>query len=479
MVDMRRIELRSTLYSESFAEYVRAAWQLLEPTAPLVTGFYFDAICEHLEAVTRGQIKRLIITIMPRIGKSSLVSVLWPTWEWARDNATSRWIFASYAEHLSVRDSVRRRNVLQSEWYRQLWGERVQLAADVNLKHEYASTNAGAMFSTWVGGGAGRGGKRLVLDDPHSPKKALSDAERETAIEYIRNVLISRLDNPLTDSIVMIMQRLHDNDAAGEFLADGGWTHLNLEATASERTTITMPITGKVVTREAGDILEPSRFPVSVLEQIKREMGTLAYSAQYQQQPAPRTGVIFNPNWWQYYDHDNPPQCDMYVISVDCAFKALKTSDYVAIHVYGMLGPRTYLLDRITEHLGFGATKQAIRGMLGRWWRVSHVLIEDAANGPAVIEELAREFPGIIPVRPLGGKVARAQASTADVEAGNCYLPEDAQWTLPLVLAFSKFPLDKHDDDVDAFTQVVNWKRSRIDYSMFNQPVNIYQGIRA
>jgi predicted phage terminase large subunit-like protein len=458
-------------YSDSFTLYARTAWALIEPTTPLVSGRHFDALCEYLTAVSLGQIRRLIINIMPRIGKSSLVSVLWPTWEWARDHATSRWMFASYAEALSTRDSVRRRNIINTEWYRFHWGEHVQLAADVNLKDEYSSTNSGSMYSTWIGGGTGRGGKRLVIDDPHSPKKALSDAERETAVEYIRNVLMSRLDNPSTDSIVMIMQRLHENDAAGEFLADGGWTHLDLQAEAEERTIISMPITHNDWIREKGDLLEPVRFNQEVLDTLKREMGSVAYSGQYLQRPAPKTGIMFNPDWWQFYDV--LPQCELVIMSVDCAFKALKTSDYVSLHVYGFNGPRTYLLDRVTDHLGFTATKAAIRSMMARW-RLSHVLIEDTANGPAVIEELSREFAGIIAVKPEGGKIARAQAATADVEAGNVYLPQGAEWTLSLMQLFAKFPAVKNDDDVDAFTQAVNWRRSRVDYSMFTNSVQVY-----
>jgi predicted phage terminase large subunit-like protein len=438
---------------------VEAAWPLLEPVTPLIAGRHLDALCEYLTAVTLGQIRRLIINIMPRIGKSSLVSVLWPTWEWARDQATSRWMFASYAEDLSIRDSVRRRNVIQSEWYRRYWGTDVQLSADVNLKDEYVSTHAGSMFSTWIGGGTGRGGKRLVIDDPHSPKKALSDAERETAVTYIRNVLISRLDNPATDSIVMILQRLHENDAAGELLADGPWTHLDLQAEAEERTVISMPLSGREWIREKGDLLEPVRFPKEVLDNLKREMGSAAYSGQYQQRPAPKTGIFFQPGWWRFYK--TAPAFDVVALSVDCAFKDLKTSDFVAQHVYGFVGAKTYVVDRQTERLGYTATKAAIRSMRAKHPRISHVLIEDAANGPAVIEELSKEFSGIIAVKPDGGKVARAQASTADVEAGNVFLPEDADWTLPWLQLFAKFPNVKNNDDVDAFSQAMNWRRKR------------------
>jgi predicted phage terminase large subunit-like protein len=447
-------------YSDSLQHYFRAGWPLLEPITPLVTGRYFDALCEHLTAVTLGHIRRLIINVMPRIGKSSLVAVLWPTWEWARDGATSRWMFASYAEDLAIRDSVRRRQVMQSEWYRRYWGEEVRFSADVNLKDEYVSTHTGAMFSTWIGGGTGRGGKRLVIDDPHSPKKALSDSERETAIHYIRNVLISRLDNPATDSIVMILQRLHENDAAGEFLADGGWTHLDLQAEAEERTIITMPLSGQQWVREKGDLLEPERFPKEVLSRMQREMGTAAFSAQYQQRPAPQGGVLFQSKWWQFFK--TRPAFDLLVLSVDCAFKDFKTSDYVSLEVIGFTGPKVYVVEKQTEHLGYSATKAAIRSLRAQYPQISHTLIEDAANGPAVIEELSREFAGVIPIKPEGGKTARAQAATADVEAGNVYLPEDAEWTLPWITLFSKFPLVKHDDDVDSFSQALNWQRRRL-----------------
>jgi predicted phage terminase large subunit-like protein len=438
---------------------VEAAWPLLEPVTPLIAGRHLDALCEYLTAVTLGQIRRLIINIMPRVGKSSAVSVLWPTWEWARDQATSRWMFATYAADLSVRDSVRRRNVIQSEWFRGYWGVDVQLSADVNLKDEYVSTHAGSMFSTWIGGGTGRGGKRLVIDDPHSPKKALSDAERETAVTYIRNVLISRLDNPATDSIVMIMQRLHENDATGELLADGGWTHLDLQAEAEDRTIISMPLSGVDWIREKGDLLEPVRFPKEVLGNLQREMGSAAYSGQYQQRPAPKSGILFQPGWWQFYK--TAPAFDFVVLSVDCAFKDYKTSDYVSLEVIGFVGPKAYLIEKKTEHLGYSATKAAIRSIRADDKRISHILIEDAANGPAVIEELSREIPGIIALKPEGGKVARAQAATADVEAGNVYLPENKAWTHQWVTLFSKFPNVKNDDDVDAFSQAMNWRRKR------------------
>lgn len=385
-------------------------------------------------------------------------------------------MFASYAEDLSIRDSVRRRNVIQSEWYQQRWGDRVKLVPDVNLKDEYVSTHAGSMYSTWIGGGTGRGGRRLVIDDPHSPKKALSDAERETAVTYIRSVLMSRLDNPATDSVVIIAQRLHENDVCGEFLADGGWYHLDLQTQAEEKTLVAFPHSGEVWERNEGDLLVPERFSQETLDNIKKEMGSIMFSAQYQQRPAPKTGILFKPDWWRYWQQ--LPQPDVVVMSVDCSFKSLKTSDFTAVHVYALAGPRTYLIDRVTEHLGFAATVATIRSLMAKWRIVSHVLVEDAANGAAVVESLSREIPGVIAVRPEGGKVSRAMASTADVEAGNVYLPEHADWTLKFIEIMAKFPQVAHDDDCDAFSQLVIWRRSRVDYSMFTSKINVYAGLR-
>jgi len=179
---------------------------------------YWSAICEHLMAITLGQIRRLIINVPPRMGKSTLVSVLWPTWQWGRDQARSKWLFVSHACDLSLRDSVRRRNLLCGPWYQCFWGDSVQLASDQNQKQEYASTNGGTMFSTWIGGATGRGADHIVIDDPHALTDAYSPVALENAVNYVRQTIFSRLDQPAKGSIVLIMQRLHENDLTGELL---------------------------------------------------------------------------------------------------------------------------------------------------------------------------------------------------------------------------------------------------------------------
>jgi hypothetical protein len=210
-------QLVAAILQGDLQAFTEEAWPLLE-RYPLVTGKYWQCLSEYLAAVTEGKIKRLIINIPPRMGKSTLVSVLWPAWEWARDQAKSRWLFCTHSIDLALRDSVRRRNLITSPWYSMFWGDSVQLSSDMNLKQEYASTQGGAMFSTWVGGATGRGADRLVIDDPHTIAGALSDTEREATVNFVKQGLFTRLDQPSQGAIVVVMQRLHENVLTGELL---------------------------------------------------------------------------------------------------------------------------------------------------------------------------------------------------------------------------------------------------------------------
>jgi len=211
-------QVAKTLLANDLEGFSREAWRSIGEQSPFIPAKYWTALCEHLAAVSLGKIRRLIINVPPRFGKSTLVSVLWPCWEWARDAAASRWIFCSHACDLALRDSVRRRNLLQSPWYQTFWHESVQLSADQNQKQEYASTHGGVMFSTWVGGATGRGASRIVIDDPHALSDAYSPVELDNAVKYVRQTLFSRLDEPSKGAIVLIMQRLHENDLTGELL---------------------------------------------------------------------------------------------------------------------------------------------------------------------------------------------------------------------------------------------------------------------
>ena len=216
----------------------------------------------------------------------------------------------------------------------------------------------------------------------------------------------------------------------------------------------------KTIKRRRGDVLQPGRFTPAVVRGLQMKSGT--YDPQYQQTPAPLTGRIFNPTWWRYYKE--APEFEMVVLSVDCTFKSGKENDLVAIHKWGVVGVRSFLIDRQTEHMGYIQTKAAVRSMQRHGRPASVILIEDKANGPAIVEELQADpdfGASVIAVDPQGDKVSRANAASTDVEAGSVYLPETAEWVGTFVRTFAAFPGVKHDDDVDALSQFINWRRTR------------------
>ena len=436
--------------------FLRAAWPLLEPARTFVEIWHHALIAEYLTATARGDLRRLIINIPPRHTKSRLVTVCWPCWVWAQRPETA-WIFGSYSGGLAVRHSLDRRTILQSDWYQARWRDRVEFAPDQNLKSEFENTRRGTMLATSVGGsGFGMGADVIVIDDPHNPEQALSEAERDTALRWFDQTISTRLNDPATGVIVVIMQRLHQQDLTGHLLEEAGWTHVALPAEAEEPERIVFPVSGAVHEREPGALLWPERFTQAVLDMQKRRLGSWAYAGQFQQRPTPLGGGIFKRAWWRYYDA-RPAAFDDVLQSWDCAFKDTKGADFVVGQVWGVQGADKYLLDQHRARLSFPATLAAIRAMSEKWPQASAKLVEDKANGPAVIATLQHEVSGLIAVNPEGGKIARAQAVSPEVEAGNVYLPLPARepWVEEFVEECGAFPNGAHDDQVDAMTQAL------------------------
>ena len=323
------------------------------------------------------------------------------------------------------------------------------------------------MLATSIGGSAtGKGGNRIVVDDPHNPTQAESDRQRQNAIDYFLNTVSTRLDDKRNGAIVLIMQRLHTRDLTAVCL-DHGYVHLKIPAEAETRTRIVFPRSSRIITREVGDVLWPEREGPEELDRQKLALGSYGYAGQYQQSPTPRGGGLFKRNWWQFYPE--LPDCSEFIQSWDLAFKGGDEHDYVVGLVAARRAADIYLIDRFKEHASFQQTLKAIRDMKRRYPSASTILVEDKANGSAVIDTLKHEIGGIIPVNPEGGKFARASACEAKVEAGNVYLPDpmapdgrsipERRWVYDFIEQLAEFPRGEHDDDVDAFTQLlVRWK---------------------
>jgi predicted phage terminase large subunit-like protein len=462
---IRQLKLQDALLKrqaeQSLRRYVEQAWPILEPEVAFLSNWHIDYLVEHLEAVTKGHITRLLVNMPPRYMKSLLVSVLWPTWEWIQA-PHRRWVFASYAEALSSKHSVDRRTILQSPWYQNRWRDRVTLASDQNVKNEFSNTRRGHMIATSIGGSiTGKGGSRIVVDDPHNPMQAESDVQREAALSYFSRTLSTRLDNKNDDAIVVVMQRLHERDLAALCL-DLAFTHVCLPAEAEVATRFVFPRSSRVYNRAPGDALWPQREGPAVLAKQKVALGSAAYAGQYQQRPAPAGGLLFHPEWFQFYDE--LPRVDTWLQSWDMTFKDSPSSDYVVGLQAARQGADIYLIDRRKGQWAFNETCRQVLELRRRYPETTATLIEDAANGPAIINVLGRQVSGIIGVTPEGGKYARAQAASPIVEAGNVWLPNprphgrlvpDRAWVDEFIHECCMFPTGAHDDDVDAFTQLV------------------------
>jgi predicted phage terminase large subunit-like protein len=457
-------------------QFVQLAWEVIEAD-PLVPSWHMEEICNHLEAVSRGECRRLIITVPPGCSKSRIVSVLWPVWDWIK-NPKRKWMFATFDQTLMHRDAIDCRKLVRSAWFQARWPE-LNIAAskdDQTTQSVYSTTKGGRRVSVTVSGKAtGWHAEIQVVDDPTKPADIRADPEvAATALErtwqWWRGTMASRRSNPKKFSRVIIMQRLHELDLVGRIM----------EESPGEYTLLSLPMEfepeRKCVTKWGGDrrtfegeLLVPSRFDADAVAEAKRDMGSQVAAAQLQQRPTPGEGNIFKRDWFNARWETLPAGVHfLYIISADCTFKDSSAADYVAIHVWAYGDGKFYLVDRINDRLGLPATVACMLALAKRWPQARGKLIEDKANGPAVEQVLRGRMPGIIMREPQGGKVARANAVSPLAEAFSVVLPAPNAtlkaadgttltyaWVEDMIEELCAFPFARHDDDVDAMTQAL------------------------
>jgi len=442
----------------SLSDFFRKAWDTLEPGKALRDSWHINFLIEHLEAVSRGQIKRLIINIPPRTLKSTIVSVCWPTWQWTF-SPESRIMFISHEIGLALDLAVSRRSIIESDWYREEY-PRIVLASDQNEKKLVQNTRRGKFIATSTHGAAtGKGGDFIVPDDFIDPELADSDTERESALNAWSVKFSSRLDNKKTGAIIAIEQRTHPYDFTRKLMDIGGYTHIVIPSDNYKKEPIFFSFpSGRIVEIAPGEACMPLTKPLDIVMAERKEKGSRIHDTQERQDPPATGGMIFKPENWRYYS-EVPRDIDEMVLSADCAFKGTETSDFVVIQCWGRTGANLWLLDQIRGQMGITGTMAAIISLSQKWPGASRKLIEEAANGAAVIELLKNKVPGLVPIKPLGGKIVRARAIEAYHEAGNIHLPTPsiAPWVDDFIVECSRFPNGSNDDQVDSMTQAVTF----------------------
>jgi predicted phage terminase large subunit-like protein len=324
-----------------------------------------------------------------------------------------------------------------------------------------------------VGGGiTGMGFTHGIIDDPIKDRKeAESKAFREALWDWYASTFYTRREKDAR--ILITLTRWNEDDLAGRLLklaaedpkADQ-WEVISFPMIAEEHK-VNDP-------RLPGAPLWPDKFPLSELEAVKTVMGSYEWNALMQQHPSTPGGNIINRGWWQFYKIA-PTDCEQLIQSWDCTFKDSDGTDYVVGQVWGRKGANRYLLDQVRARMDFPATIQAVRTLSAKWPFAHKKLVEDKANGSAVISTLKKEIPGLMPVNPLGGKVVRAQAVCPYIEAGNVYLPDPsiAPWIHDFIEECAAFPSSKFDDQVDSMTQALSDMMQQRQIAQFKSPTNI------
>ena len=443
--------------SRSLANFVRQAWHVLEPGQPYIHGWHVDAICEHLEAITDGDLTRLLINIPPGTMKSTLTSIFWPAWEWGpKGLAHTRFIGASHEQGLAVRDTRKMRNLITSEWYQTLWP--IALTSDQNQKTFYENDQTGFRQACAVASMTGKRGDRVVWDDPHSVEAALSDAHRETALRVFQETLPTRLNNPNSSAIVVVMQRLHETDVSGHILdSDLGYEHLCLPMEYEPERHCTTSVGFSDPRKKDGELLFPERFSRETVDRDKKVMGTMAVAGQFQQRPAPRGGGFFD--WQKLEIVRTHPKLKARIRYWDKAGSEGKGAYTAGVLMGQGEDGCWYVLDVVRGQWAAPKREQTIRQTAELDGRDVQIWIEQepGSGGKESSESTIRNMAGfnIKSERATGEKSVRAEPYAVQVEAGNIKVLR-AEWNSDFVDEHKTFPVGKYKDQIDAASGAFN-----------------------
>ena len=457
----------AVLAQQDLLTFVQLVFSLLYPTTEFVNSRHLALLTAWLEKCERGECKRLIICLPPRSLKSLITSVAFVAWVLGR-NPHKEIVCASYAQDLADKHARDTRAVMMSNLYKLIFPTRISRTR--TAVSDFNTTANGVRMATSVNGVmTGRGGDMIIIDDPIKPADAQSETLRRATNDWYDSTLLSRPNDKKEGVIIVIMQRLHQDDLAGHLLEKGGWDILRLPAIAEEDELLRLhtPLGCVTFRRKEGDALDPRREPLHVLQQLRAEMGEYAFSAQYQQNPQPVGGAIIKNAWIRFYKPvDLPQQFAWKEQSWDTASKSGELNDYSVCTTWGVLNNHYYLLDVFRRRLEYPELRRAAKEQYHRY-RPRRVLIEDKGSGIQLLQDLRVDGIPTASYSPAPGhdKQMRLWNQSAHFESGRVLLPDGAPWVSDYVRELTTFPGSKYDDQVDSTTQALDYIAKQSQYS--------------
>jgi predicted phage terminase large subunit-like protein len=515
-------QIQGELARRSLTRFFKDAWHVMDP-AKFEDTWHLDALCEFLQYVSSDQIRRLIVSMPPRMTKSLSCSVAWPVWEWI-DRPETQFLTSSYDLNLSTRDALKSRRLIESNWFRDRWGGNFKIRKDENQKSRYSNTSGGHRIAiTSSGRTTGEGGDIILLDDSHNASEVYSDVKRQSVIDWYDNTMRSRLNNQNTGGIVHVGQRTHETDVIGHVLKkegrctvedNGKWVHLVMpnEFRPATRCVLSLPkeikkgikdpdyepkVAFEDPRTEKDELLCPGRLGRAATEALKPPVGmTLRdYNSQYQQDPAADDGLILKRSWWipweypEYHPDSHKrrpmPHCEIILQIYDTAFEEQEENDYSARTTWGVFVYTPEKMHPATGKIERGKDKRCAI-LLDAWrdkipfpdlrrdaiesyddWNPDWVLIEKKASGHSLIQELRKSGVPVKAVDPKGkDKVLRAHLSSAPLEQGCVFWVPGHNDAVDVIEECAKFPVAEYDDYTDTVVMLLAWLRrmGSIDY---------------
>ena len=447
-------KILNKIIKTNFRIFLQKSFYTLHPNTSFINNWHIELICEYLNALENRQIKRLIINIPPRYLKSFCISVAWTAWLLAK-KSTNKILVATHNMQLSKKFSLDCKSIMNSKWYKNIFD--VSISNKQNTKEKFCTTNHGLRVACSIGSNiTGEGGDYLIVDDPLTPIQALSRKKLHKVNDWFSNTFLTRLNNKKNGIVVVIMQRLHNNDLSGYLLKNQNWEYLKIPVISQNDEKIRYKNFSYF--RKKEELLCDKREGIAEINLLKKELGTYAFSAQYQQNPINISNEYIKRKWIQWYI--KTPTFNFIYQSWDTAIKTGINNDYSVCTSWGITNNAYYLIDIFKKKLNYPDLKNIIIEKYNEF-NPSGVIIEDKSSGQQLIQDLKQmsQIP-IIKFIPKNSKFIRFISVLSIFESKNIYLPNNSTWLAELESELFSFPESEHDDQVDSIIQFLIWHKN-------------------